>query len=70
MGRPKAALPFGGATIIARLVTELIEAFDELIVVAAPREHDFAAVDELIRPWRDRVLVVREHVSRSLVPLS
>lgn len=36
MGCAKAALPFGGATIIERIIAELRRGFDELIVVAAP----------------------------------
>jgi molybdopterin-guanine dinucleotide biosynthesis protein A len=60
MGRPKPALPFGGSTIIARLINELIEEFAELIVVAAPHAHEPYAVEELIGPWRDRVVLVRD----------
>jgi molybdopterin-guanine dinucleotide biosynthesis protein A len=60
MGRPKAALPFGRLTILARLIAELIDDFAELIVVAAPREREPYAVEDLIGPWRDRVMLVRD----------
>jgi molybdopterin-guanine dinucleotide biosynthesis protein A len=36
MGRAKAALPFGGATILERIIAELRRGFDDLIIVAAP----------------------------------
>jgi molybdopterin-guanine dinucleotide biosynthesis protein A len=36
MGRPKATLPIGGATLIERTVAELARAFDDVVVVAAP----------------------------------
>jgi molybdopterin-guanine dinucleotide biosynthesis protein A len=62
MGRPKPALPFGRSTIIARLINELIDEFAELIVVAAPRAHEPYAVEELIGPWRDRVVLIRDEV--------
>ncbi len=36
MGQAKAMLPFGGVTLIERIVAELGRAFDEIVVVAAP----------------------------------
>lgn len=38
MGRSKAALPFGGTTILERMLGELRRYFDDLIVVAAPAD--------------------------------
>jgi molybdopterin-guanine dinucleotide biosynthesis protein A len=36
MGRPKAALDFGGVPLLTRIVIELKARFDELVIVAAP----------------------------------
>ena len=36
MGRPKAWLPFGRETLLARTVRRLLEAVDDVVVVAAP----------------------------------
>jgi molybdenum cofactor guanylyltransferase len=36
MGRDKASLPFGGVTILDRILGELARGFDDLILVAAP----------------------------------
>src|SRR5277367_5276232 len=36
MGRPKAALDFGGMPLLTRIVIELKRRFDEIVIVAAP----------------------------------
>jgi molybdopterin-guanine dinucleotide biosynthesis protein A len=36
MGRPKAALDFGGVPLLTRIVIELKRRFDEIVIVAAP----------------------------------
>jgi len=36
MGRPKAALDFGGVPLLNRIVIELKRRFDEIVIVAAP----------------------------------
>ena len=36
MGRPKAALDFGGIPLLTRIVIELKRRFDEIVIVAAP----------------------------------
>jgi molybdenum cofactor guanylyltransferase len=36
MGRPKAALDFGGMPLLTRIVVELKRRFDEIVIVAAP----------------------------------
>jgi molybdopterin-guanine dinucleotide biosynthesis protein A len=36
MGRPKAALDFGGVPLLTRIVAELKRRFDEVVIVAAP----------------------------------
>jgi molybdopterin-guanine dinucleotide biosynthesis protein A len=60
MGQPKAALRFGPATIIERLIAELYPAFDELIVVAAPSATETFAADELLRVWLPRIRLLRD----------
>jgi molybdopterin-guanine dinucleotide biosynthesis protein A len=60
MGRPKAALPFGNATILDRLITELSPAFAELIVVAAPAEVESADMGEILARWEDRIRLIRD----------
>ncbi|MGH7880710.1 MAG: molybdenum cofactor guanylyltransferase [Candidatus Binataceae bacterium] len=60
MGRAKAALPFGRSTMLERLIAELIDEFGELIVIAAPRADETYAVEELIRPWRGRIAILRD----------
>jgi molybdopterin-guanine dinucleotide biosynthesis protein A len=61
MGRPKAALPFGRSTILARLVAELIDEFRELVVIAAPRADETYPVEDLLRPFRDRIVILRDN---------
>ena len=57
MGRAKAALPFGGAAILERIIAELRRAFDELIVVAAPLDGQPFAIDDRLAA---EVVVIRD----------
>jgi len=45
MGRPKAALDFGGVPILTRIVSELKRRFAEIVVVAAPESKDSLQID-------------------------
>ena len=45
MGRPKAALDFGGVPILTRIVSELKRRFAEVVVVAAPESEDSLQID-------------------------
>jgi molybdopterin-guanine dinucleotide biosynthesis protein A len=45
MGRPKAALDFGGVSILTRIVSELKRRFAEVVVVAAPESEDSLQID-------------------------
>src|SRR5579863_10466539 len=63
MGEPKAALPFGDSTILERLIAELIDQFSELIVIAAPRADETYPVEALLRPFRDRVVLLRDETA-------
>jgi len=49
MGRAKAALPFGGATILRRILTELSSGFDEIIVIAARADSEPFPIEPMIR---------------------
>jgi molybdopterin-guanine dinucleotide biosynthesis protein A len=59
MGRPKAALPFGGGTILDRIIAELEPRFAELVVVAAPLDAGADAAAIPLRP-DGRVIVLRD----------
>ena len=45
MGRPKAALDFGGVPILTRIISELKRRFAEVVVVAAPESEDSLQID-------------------------
>jgi len=45
MGRPKAALDFGGVPMLTRIVSELKRLFAEIVVVAAPESEDSLQID-------------------------
>lgn len=47
MGRPKAALDFGGVPLLTRVVSELKHRFDEIVIVAAPPSEEFPRIDVL-----------------------
>ena len=57
MSKPKAALDFGGESILERMVEELAPSFDDLIIVAAP-EHE-----ESFRIEIPRARIVRDEVA-------
>jgi molybdopterin-guanine dinucleotide biosynthesis protein A len=59
MGRVKAALSFGSATILGRIIKELSGHFDDLIVVAAPREAEPCDIRRLLPP-SIRVRLIRD----------
>src|SRR3990170_6597765 len=56
MGRHKAMLPFGGTTLIERLIAELRRVSDDIVVVAAPESVPESALPPLdVRVVRDEV---------------
>jgi molybdopterin-guanine dinucleotide biosynthesis protein A len=57
MGRAKAILPFGGATILQRMLTELRRQFDQLIVVAAPADAEPFAIESIISAVSGAILL-------------
>src|SRR5271155_6023154 len=63
MGEPKAALPFRDSTILERLIAELIDEFGELIVIAAPRAEETYPIEALLRPFRDRIIILRDETA-------
>lgn len=60
MGRPKAALPLGSTSFLARLVTELHAASDDLVVVSAPHPEEPYPVEQLLEPFDGRVKLIRD----------
>jgi molybdopterin-guanine dinucleotide biosynthesis protein A len=52
MGEPKAALRFGSATLLERVVGELKSAFDDVVIVAAPSD-DLPLADSRVTIVRD-----------------
>ena len=44
MGRDKASLPFGGVTILERILAELARYFDDLVLVGAPTDESSACM--------------------------
>jgi molybdenum cofactor guanylyltransferase len=57
MGKPKAALDFGAKSILQRIVKELAQSFDDLIVVAAPENA------ENFRIQIPRVRIIRDEIA-------
>lgn len=57
IGRPKATLPFGGVTLLERIVAELKRGFASVVVVAAPQ------ADEPFRLALDGVRIVRDRIA-------
>lgn len=56
MGRPKAALDFGGRSILERIVEELAPSFDDLMIVAAPESgENFRIQIPRVRILRDEI---------------
>ncbi len=54
MGRPKAALDFGGVPLLTRIISELKRRFAEIVVVAAPESEDSLQIDlRAIKTIRD-----------------
>jgi molybdopterin-guanine dinucleotide biosynthesis protein A len=60
MGVAKAALGFGEVTLLERIVVELIPAFDEIVVVAAPIGHESFGVAETLQRFGGQVKLVRD----------
>lgn len=63
MGRAKAALKFGKRTILERLVAELRDDFDELLIIAATKQTETFAIEELIRTASAQVRLLRDRTA-------
>jgi molybdopterin-guanine dinucleotide biosynthesis protein A len=63
MGRPKAALPFGDATLLDRLIAELVPNFAEVIVVAAPRGGAALTVETIVARWDEQVTLLHDEAA-------
>jgi molybdopterin-guanine dinucleotide biosynthesis protein A len=48
MGRAKAALPFGGVTILERILAELGKGFEKIVVIAARADSESYPVERMI----------------------
>jgi molybdopterin-guanine dinucleotide biosynthesis protein A len=60
MGRAKAALRFGKRTLLQRLIAELRNDFDDLLIVAAPKQTETFSVEDLIRTASAQVRLFRD----------
>ena len=60
MGRAKAALRFGQRTILERLIAELRNDFDDLLIIAAPKQTETFAVEDLIRTASAHIRLLRD----------
>lgn len=59
MGMPKAALPFGGATVLERILDQLRPSFNEIVLSLAPEANELFSVERAIAN-RDDLIVVRD----------
>jgi molybdenum cofactor guanylyltransferase len=60
MGMAKATLRFGKRTILELLIAELRDHFDDLLIIAAPKQIETFAVDDLIRTASAPVRLLRD----------
>jgi molybdopterin-guanine dinucleotide biosynthesis protein A len=60
MGRPKAALMFGQRTLLERLITELRNGFDDILIIAAPPESEAFPIEHLLRTAPSSVRLLRD----------
>jgi len=63
MGRPKAALIFGNCTVLERLITELRDSFDDILVIAAPAQSEPFPIEHLLRTAPSSVRLLRDRTS-------
>jgi molybdenum cofactor guanylyltransferase len=63
MGRPKAMLELGGTTILARIVSELAKACEEIVVVTAPLAVQSFLIEEALGATSAMVRIVRDETA-------
>ena len=63
MGRPKAALTFGNCTILERLIAELGDSFNDILIVAAPERTDAVPIQNLLRTAPPSVRMLRDRMA-------
>ncbi len=63
MGRPKATLPFGNATILEHLIEELRAAFDDFVIVSAPRDQEPYSIEDLLKSQEVAITLVRDRTA-------
>jgi molybdopterin-guanine dinucleotide biosynthesis protein A len=63
MGRPKATLPFGTTTILEHLIAELRPAFDDVVIVSAPRHQEPYPIEDLLKSWEIAITLVRDEMA-------
>jgi len=63
MGRPKAALSFGNCTILERLIVELRDGFDDILIIAAPEQSETFPIEHLLRTASSSVRLLRDRVA-------
>jgi molybdenum cofactor guanylyltransferase len=63
MGRPKAALTFGNCTILERLIAELGDSFNDILIVAAPEGTETVPIQHLLRTAPPSVRMLRDQMA-------
>lgn len=63
MGTAKAGLRFGQRTILEVLIAELRQAFEDLLIIAAPVQNENFAIEDLIRTAPAKVRLFRDRIA-------
>jgi molybdenum cofactor guanylyltransferase len=62
MGTPKAALMFGNSTILEGLIAKLCDAFDEILIIAAPQQTESFPIERLLPTAPSSVRLLRDYL--------
>jgi molybdenum cofactor guanylyltransferase len=63
MGKPKAALKFGNCTVLERLIAELRDGFDDILIIAAPEQSETFPIEHLLRTAPSSVRLLRDRTA-------
>jgi molybdopterin-guanine dinucleotide biosynthesis protein A len=63
MGRPKATLMFGHCTILERLIETLHGIFDDILIIAAPKQSEGFPIEHLLRTAPSLVHLLRDQTA-------
>ncbi len=63
MGRPKATLTFGHCTILERLIETLRTIFDDIVIMAAPKQSEVFPIEHLLRTASPSVHLLRDQTA-------